>query len=123
MQMIFNCMPAAAKMTPASRPKLIVKSLIFLVLLALAGIGIAAGAERSGVHPAMVRTATAVAPGPIAGGRTRRNPPVAGPVGRNLALPLFAQQTAGGSGPRATRDGLAGSRPCDEGSSTFLLDP
>jgi hypothetical protein len=61
-------MSAAAKMTQASRPKLIVKSLIFLVLLALAGIGIAAGAERSGAHPATVRTAmAAVAPGGVAG--------------------------------------------------------
>jgi len=55
-------------MTQGSRPKLIAKSLIFLVLLALAGIGIAAGAERSGAHTATVRTAmAAVAPGPIAG--------------------------------------------------------
>jgi len=56
-------------MAQTSRPKLIVKSLIFLILLALAGIGIAAGAERSGARPATVRTAMAVvAPGPIAGG-------------------------------------------------------
>jgi hypothetical protein len=56
-------------MAHSSDPRLIVKLLVFLVLLALAGIGIAAGAERSGAQPATVRTAMAVVfPGPIVGG-------------------------------------------------------
>jgi len=67
--MVLNCILGAATMAQTSRPKLIIKSLVFLVLLALAGIGIAAGAERSGAHPATVRTAmVAVVRGPIAGG-------------------------------------------------------
>ena len=57
------------QMAQTGRPKLIVKSLIFLVLLALAGIGIATGAERSGTHLTVAPTAvTAVAPGSLAGG-------------------------------------------------------
>jgi hypothetical protein len=69
MRVVLNCISVVAKMTRTSRPKLIAKSLIFLVLLALAGIGIATGAERSGPSAAMLRTAmAAVAPGSVAGG-------------------------------------------------------
>jgi len=39
------------------RTKFIVKSLIFLVLLVLAGIGIATGSERGGHDSATLRTA------------------------------------------------------------------
>ncbi len=41
----------------SQRTKFIVKSLIFLVLLALTGIGIATGSERGGHDSAIVRTA------------------------------------------------------------------
>jgi hypothetical protein len=67
--MVLNRMSVATQMAQTVRPKLIVKSLIFVVLLALAGIGIATGAVRSGAHPTVAPTAvTAVAPGSIAGG-------------------------------------------------------
>jgi hypothetical protein len=64
--MVLNRVSTAMQMAQTGRPKLIVKSLIFLVLLALAGIGIATGAERSGTHPTVAPTA--VAPGSLAGG-------------------------------------------------------
>lgn len=57
MRMVLNCITSTTKMVPASRAKLIAKSLIFLLLLALAGIGIATGSERASHAMAPVRAA------------------------------------------------------------------
>ena len=55
--MVLNCIVYTAMTTLTQRTKFIVKSLIFLVLLVLAGIGIATGSERGGHDSATVRTA------------------------------------------------------------------
>lgn len=44
--MVLSCMKFIATMAQAQRVRMIAKSVIFLVLLALAGIGIATGSER-----------------------------------------------------------------------------
>jgi hypothetical protein len=56
--MVLNCILSTAMTTLTQRTKFIVKSLIFLVLLVLAGIGIATGSERGGHDSATLRTAT-----------------------------------------------------------------
>jgi hypothetical protein len=60
--MVLNCIKSDAMTTQIHRGKLIFKSLIFLVLLVLAGIGIATGSERGGHDSATLRTALVASP-------------------------------------------------------------
>jgi hypothetical protein len=60
--MVLNCIKSNAMTTQIHRGKLIFESLIFLVLLVLAGIGIATGSERGGHDSATLRTALVASP-------------------------------------------------------------
>lgn len=62
LRMVLNCILLNTMTTPTHHAKLIFKSLIFLALLLLAGIGIATGSEPGGHDSAMLRTALATSP-------------------------------------------------------------
>jgi hypothetical protein len=60
LRMVLNCISSTTMKALTHRAKLLAKSLIFLILLALAGIGIATGSEYRGHDSATVRTVTVV---------------------------------------------------------------